>query len=590
MTHLKVEQSTGTIEQVDKSVIAELYELLAYNVLDSSSNLQGRIHTSATYQEYIDYIRAKYPDLYITSDNIYIKFADSAIENILKNSIGDGVGVTIAQAQATTNAQINSLFSNNTNITQFDEFRFFTSVTKMPTLNGCTNLQHIQIPASLREISANQLNNCTSLTSIGDTSNIQTFNPNQSYYFRALRLDQTKLQSLTGIFSSQSCPLFNSDEVVTISSSGLTDLRFAGFGGKELIITSPITKIIASDCPNLTRVVLPETCKRIEGTGFRNCTNLTQINLENVEYISGSAFANTKITEINIPSLTSSSSTLFSNLNNLNITLPNNNWEKDMVSHNENMFSRCWFSSITNLEVLANYDYITKELPFFASYSPILDVVNFAKATSFQYDGQYYNYLSGLGSQHQDKYLKQWYSPKLLTVNNYNLGNIPYWLYQNPSYRFRCKLIYLKDVTSFSNFAFGGLDCEALVINNTTPPTAPINYYSDWNEFSNLHIRGANIDTWGYFEDAHDSSTPLSYQSINGAQTESLLAQGKTGSYPNITAIYVPDSAVNTYKTTTGYASVADKIHPISDLTKYATRAAWEAAGKPNTALIEEYM
>jgi hypothetical protein len=35
------------------------------------------------------------------------------------------------------------------------------------------------------------------------------------------------------------------------------------------------------------------------------------------------------------------------------------------------------------LEVLANYDYATKELPFFASYSPILDVINFAKATSF---------------------------------------------------------------------------------------------------------------------------------------------------------------------------------------------------------------
>ena len=589
MTHLKVEQGTGTIEQVDKSVIAKLYESLANNTLDQSSNLQGRIHTSATYQEYIDYIRAKYPDLYITSDNIYIKFADSAVENVLKTAIGDGIGVTIAQAQATTNSQISNLFSKNTNITQFDELRFFTSVTNMPTFNGCTSLQHIQIPPSLKNVQYSSLNNCTSLTSIGDTSNVEQFRPQNSYNFGALRLDQTKLQSLTGTFSSQNCPLFNSDEIVTISAPGITDLNFGKFGGKELIVTSPITQFYAGYSPNVTRIVLPETCKRLDGTACISCGNLTSINLENVEYIGQQAFVNTKITEINLTSLVSSSSQSFSNLNNLNITLPNNNWGKDNPANNESTFARCWFSSITNLEVLTNYDYVTKELPFFASYSPILDVINFAKATSFQYDGQYYNYLTGLGSQHQDKYLKQWYSPKLLTVNNYNLGSVPYWLYQNPSYRFRCKLIYLKDVTSFSNFAFGGLDCEALVINNTTPPTAPINYYSDWNEYGNLHIRGANIDTWGNFEDAHNSSTPLSYQSIN-TWTASLLAEGKTGSYPNITAIYVPDSAVNTYKTTTGWTSVADKIYPISNLTKYATRAAWETAGKPNTALIEEYM
>jgi hypothetical protein len=34
MTHLKVEQSAGTIEQVDKSVIAKLYESLFNNTLD----------------------------------------------------------------------------------------------------------------------------------------------------------------------------------------------------------------------------------------------------------------------------------------------------------------------------------------------------------------------------------------------------------------------------------------------------------------------------------------------------------------------------------------------------------------------------
>lgn len=587
MTHLKVEQNTGTIEQVDKSVIAELYELLAYNVLDSSSNLQGRIHTSATYQEYIDYIRAKYPDLYITSDNIYIKFADDAVENVLKNSIGDGIGVTVAQAQATTNSQIYDLFSGNTNITQFDELRFFTSITTMPTFNNCTNLQHIQIPASLREIYDNQLNNCTSLTSIGDTSNVQRFNPNQSYFFRALRLDQTKLQSLTGVFSSQRCPLFNSDEIVTISAPGLTTLSFGGFGGKELIITSPITNFAAPSSPNVTRIVLPETCKILDSTGLRGCINLTQINLEYVEKFVQESLQETKVKDINLSSLRVSGNQLFSGLSDLNITFPNNNWQKNGDErYAMTMFNRCFFSSINNLEVLENYDYVIKEFPHFGSNSPIIDVINFAKATTFKSANQ--NLIEGFTSDNDNKYIKQWYSPKLLTTVDYGFGSVPYSMFNWNNRQFRCKLIYLKDITSFSNFVFGGLICEALVINNTTPPTAPINYYSDFNPYGSYHLRGVNIDTWGNFEDAHDSSTPYSYQSINSTTT-TLISQNRVFQ-ESITAIYVPDSAVNTYKTTTGWTPVADKIYPISDLTKYATRAAWEAAGKPNVALIEEYM
>jgi len=103
-----------------------------------------------------------------------------------------------------------------------------------------------------------------------------------------------------------------------------------------------------------------------------------------------------------------------------------------------------------------------------------------------------------------------------------------------------------------------------------------------------MHVYGANIDCWGNFEDGN-GSTPFSYTS-GQSMAKTNYPQGKICAYPSITAIYVPDSAVNTYKTTTGWTPVADKIHPISDLTKYATRAAWEAAGKPDTALIEEYM
>ena len=61
---------------------------------------------------------------------------------------------------------------------------------------------------------------------------------------------------------------------------------------------------------------------------------------------------------------------------------------------------------------------------------------------------------------------------------------------------------------------------------------------------------------------------------------------------PVIDAVYVPDSAVNTYKAATGWSLISAKIHGISELNggvTYATKAAWEAAGKP-LALIDAYM
>ena len=181
--HVKIEQDNTVIEEVNSAVIDKLYQLAKRNVngLDNSSNLVGRLHTSATYQEYIDYIRAKYPDLYITSDNIYIKFADSAVKNVLKTAIGDGIGVTIAQAQATTNSQISNLFKNNTNITQFDEFRFFTGLTQIETetFKGCSNLQSIKMPQSISNIKYGAFEGCSSLSGVLDLSytNVQTLAP-----------------------------------------------------------------------------------------------------------------------------------------------------------------------------------------------------------------------------------------------------------------------------------------------------------------------------------------------------------------------------------------------------------------------------
>lgn len=182
MTHLRIEQSTSAIEQVSSAVVAKLYELATSGDLDVSSNLAGNIHTTATYQEYIDGIRQIYRDLYISTDNVYIKFQDSYVENVLKTAIGDGVGVTLNNAASVTGSStIKTYFNGDTQIQFFDEFKFFTGLTQIEreTFKGCSNLQSIKIPQNVFNIGYGAFEDCSSLSGVLDLSstNIQTLGP-----------------------------------------------------------------------------------------------------------------------------------------------------------------------------------------------------------------------------------------------------------------------------------------------------------------------------------------------------------------------------------------------------------------------------
>ena len=56
MTHLKIEQNNGVIEEVGKMVIDKLYDIVTNETLDQTSNLVGRLNASSAYHEYIDVI------------------------------------------------------------------------------------------------------------------------------------------------------------------------------------------------------------------------------------------------------------------------------------------------------------------------------------------------------------------------------------------------------------------------------------------------------------------------------------------------------------------------------------------------------
>lgn len=140
----------------------------AYNGIDSNGvpntsnpELQGTLNISGgVYEEDINKVLPKFPSLTINYDlsKIYMFFADPEVLRVLlANNVGDGTGITTAQAAAVTS--IGTWFKGNTVIETFDEFEKFTGVTSITTstFEDCTNLKNIDFPNSLTTIGTSAL-------------------------------------------------------------------------------------------------------------------------------------------------------------------------------------------------------------------------------------------------------------------------------------------------------------------------------------------------------------------------------------------------------------------------------------------------
>ena len=153
MTHLKIEQNNGIIEEVSSAVIDKLYDIVHSGNLDNTSNLIGRLHTTATYQDYIDYLEDTFKvdnvkQLIIDATKKYIRFADPEVQSYWANSAyGDGTSITSTSAATVLNIP-NNAFKSNTSIQTFDELgRYFPNCTTINyyAFRGTSNLTSINL-------------------------------------------------------------------------------------------------------------------------------------------------------------------------------------------------------------------------------------------------------------------------------------------------------------------------------------------------------------------------------------------------------------------------------------------------------------
>ena len=265
MTSLKIQQGSN-VEIVNANIISKLYEIVL-SISEPQSGeeddmyLSGNLQTDYAYRSNVNYLTTRFPELFINVTNgYYIDFQDSAVYNILKNAgIGDGTGITEAQAAAVTNQQVSGRFYGNTDITHFDEFGLFTNINNpipFTLFKGCSNLVSIDM-SNVRSMARQIFDGCTSLS------------------------------------IELSLPLYE--------STGIGDGAFKNTAITKVLNLGGCTSIGLNcfrNCTNLTQVVLPSTCTRLQQEAFAECSNLSSINVENIITMGSGVFGWTSFSNI----------------------------------------------------------------------------------------------------------------------------------------------------------------------------------------------------------------------------------------------------------------------------------------------------
>lgn len=308
---------------------------------------------------------------------------------------------------------------------------------------------------------------------------------------------------------------------------------------------------------------------KIGGSAFNGCTNLTSIDLSNVTNIDGSAFngcSNLQI-KLNIPNLISLGGRAFVGSG---ITEIENLGYITVIASNAGVgqFNAC--TKLIKVQLPTTIQYIDagafagcNNLTYISGLENVISLANssFSSTGSFDFVLNFRN-LTTVGtaclsnsSGTSTLRRKQVYFPKLMASSN-GSGWSNWFNHSGTFQNMNSDLIYFRDIQAFHPYDFCYTSCTALVINNTTPPS------------------------WNNAKDRSDADQQA-FQNYQTGWRENMLGQSTIGT------IYVPDSAVNTYKQDSNWSTVQDKIQPLSQLTKVATE---EDLQDGQIALIEAYM
>ena len=344
--NIKIQQAENSIENVDRSVISALYNAhingdISQEVDNNNQKigLIGSIQADIGYEDWVSTLNSAYPKFHVSCNTYYIHFYHQEIEegiinwsriNVNANFASEG---HITQNEADTISIWGKTFTNNKNITQFNEFEKFRNVTEVnqnDCFQGCSNLQSIKLPPRLTYIRGWMFNECSSLSSIILPSSCTYIGT--CGFANCTSLESINLNNITkfGRECFSNCPniiITNQNiEQVTILEAGafkgstlsgeislpnlksMEDECFKGTSITKLLDLGSVTSIPGRICDGLTtltEVTIPSTCHTLSGYGhFFGCSNLRKVNgLSNLTNIGNLAFSGTSLINNNLSEL-----------------------------------------------------------------------------------------------------------------------------------------------------------------------------------------------------------------------------------------------------------------------------------------------
>lgn len=254
MNSLTITQKTSETERyIPNEVITTLYNIgkdddehqsLTSGVDTTDANrpvtsVVGSVAVRVAYANQIEYLATKFPNLNISTDSTYIHFVDPEVERVLlANGIGDGVGVSVAAA---TTADLGTIFKDNTTITSFNEFSYFTRANTNLVSSmfcGCTNLTQINLSNLTTNYIAEQAFQNTKITSVTLPSTVTSIG--YASFASCTELTTINLSNITSVDRSafRNCTELGAGETldITLGSSVRVYDQFGKTAYKKLIL------------------------------------------------------------------------------------------------------------------------------------------------------------------------------------------------------------------------------------------------------------------------------------------------------------------------------------------------------------------
>ncbi len=374
-------------------------------------------------------------------------------------------------------------FMECTNINNITIPNTITSIGEI-VFDGCSELTSITIPSSVISIGAGAFSRCTNLTSIIIPA------------------------SVTNIGAS----VF----------SGCEKLTSATIQGDVLTIGSRLF----SGCTNLASVTIPNSVTSIGEQAFEQCNSLRSITIPNgVTSIGASAFSScSSLTNITIPNgVTSIGNSTFSGCSSLtSITIPNG-----VTSIGEWAFAACGLESltiptnVTSIGEAAFYDSKLTNITIPAGVTSIGDQAfsYCMRLTNITVDGANSAFSSDEGVLYNKEKTKILVYPRSLSgsveipntvtsIGNYAFENcyyltnitIPTSVTRIGNYAFcSCNITSITiptSVSSIGSYAFSRCGLRSITIERDTPPSCYNNTFNDCGFFSKIYVPASAVSTY----------------------------------------------------------------------------------------------